>query len=76
MILLGCEERLLPSWRAIESADPEALCEERRLFYVACTRAKDTLIISHAARRGRRPTAGPSRFLCEAGLTTHQAHAA
>ncbi len=76
VILLGCEERLLPSWRAIESNDPEALCEERRLFYVGCTRAKNVLLISHVARRGRRPTAGPSRFLTEAGLTATEALAA
>ena len=68
MILLACEEKLLPSWRALESADPEALCEERRLFYVAATRARDGLLITHAASRGGRPTAGPSRFLHEAGL--------
>ena len=66
--LLACEERLLPSWRALESADAEDLAEERRLFYVAATRAKDRLLITHAALRGGRPTAGPSRFLTEAGL--------
>jgi DNA helicase-2/ATP-dependent DNA helicase PcrA len=66
--LLACEERLLPSWRALESADGEDLAEERRLFYVAATRAKDRLAITHAALRGGRPTAGPSRFLTEAGL--------
>ena len=47
--LLGCEERLLPSWRALASPDPEQLAEERRLFYVAATRAKDRLLITHAA---------------------------
>ena len=66
--LLGCEEELLPSWRSIASPDPERLAEERRLFYVAATRAKDRLLITHAAERGRRPTGGPSRFLAEAGL--------
>jgi DNA helicase-2/ATP-dependent DNA helicase PcrA len=66
--LLGCEEELLPSWRSISSPDPERLSEERRLFYVAATRAKDRLLITHAAERGRRPTGGPSRFLTEAGL--------
>ncbi len=66
--LLGCEEELLPSWRSISSPDPERLAEERRLFYVAATRAKDRLLITHAAERGRRPTGGPSRFLTEAGL--------
>ena len=67
-MLLGCEERLLPSWRALQSPDPEQLAEERRLFYVACTRAKDQLILTHAATRGGRPTGGPSRFLHEARL--------
>ena len=60
--LLGCEEELLPSWRSISSPDPERLAEERRLFYVAATRAKDRLLITHVAERGRRPTGGPSRF--------------
>jgi DNA helicase II / ATP-dependent DNA helicase PcrA len=66
--LLGCEEQLLPSWRSLSSPDPERLAEERRLFYVAATRAKDRLLITHAAERGRRETGGPSRFLAEAGL--------
>jgi DNA helicase II / ATP-dependent DNA helicase PcrA len=66
--LLGCEEELLPSWRSVSSPDPERLAEERRLFYVAATRAKDRLLITHVAERGRRPTGGPSRFLTEAGL--------
>jgi len=68
VVLLGCEERLLPFWRALQSPDPDQLAEERRLFYVACTRAKDQLILTHAAMRGGRPTGGPSRFLSEAGL--------
>ena len=66
VVLAGCEERLLPSWRALEV--PEQLQEERRLFYVACTRAKDRLYATHAAMRGGRQTGGPSRFLGEAGL--------
>jgi DNA helicase-2/ATP-dependent DNA helicase PcrA len=68
VVLMACEERLLPSWRALSAPDPEQLAEERRLFYVACTRAKDRLLITHAAARGQRPTGGPSRFLAEAGL--------
>ncbi len=66
--LLGCEEQLLPSWRSISSPDPERLSEERRLFYVAATRAKDRLLITRVAERGRRPTGGPSQFLTEAEL--------
>jgi len=68
VVLLGCEERLLPSWRALESADPNALEEERRLFYVAVTRAKDRLVLTRCHVRGGRRTDGPSRFLAEAGL--------
>jgi DNA helicase II / ATP-dependent DNA helicase PcrA len=68
VVLLACEEQLLPSWRALESADPEQLAEERRLFYVAATRAKDQLVFTRAHARARRPTAGASRFLAEAGL--------
>jgi DNA helicase-2/ATP-dependent DNA helicase PcrA len=74
VILAGCEERLLPSWRSLET--PEQLQEERRLFYVACTRAKDRLYVTHAATRGSRQTGGPSRFLAEAGLTEPPASAA
>jgi DNA helicase-2/ATP-dependent DNA helicase PcrA len=69
VVLLGCEDQLLPSWRSLSSPDPERLAEERRVFYVAATRAKDRLLITHAAERGRRSTGGPSRFLAEAGLT-------
>jgi DNA helicase-2/ATP-dependent DNA helicase PcrA len=68
VILLGCEEQLLPAWQSLASSDPEALCEERRLFYVAATRAKDRLMLTHVRTRGGRDTAGPSRFLYEAGL--------
>jgi DNA helicase II / ATP-dependent DNA helicase PcrA len=68
VILVGCEEQLLPSWQSISSLDPEMIAEERRLFYVAVTRAKDRLILTHAQVRGGRETAGPSRFLVEAGL--------
>jgi len=66
--LLGYEEQLLPSWRSVSSPDPERLAEERRLFYVAATRATDRLLITHVVERGRRATGGPSRFLAEAGL--------
>ena len=73
VVLVACEEELLPSWRALSSPDPGRLEEERRLFYVAATRAKDRLVITHAARRNGRDTAGPSRFLREAGLLTNDA---
>src|SRR5690349_16797582 len=33
VVLLGCEEELLPLWRSLSSPDPERMAEERRLFY-------------------------------------------
>uniref|UniRef100_A0A832I1T4 DNA 3'-5' helicase n=1 Tax=Eiseniibacteriota bacterium TaxID=2212470 RepID=A0A832I1T4_UNCEI len=40
--------------------------EERRLFYVAMTRARDRLVLAHAEDYGGRRTRKPSRFLLEA----------
>jgi DNA helicase-2/ATP-dependent DNA helicase PcrA len=68
VVLVACEDQLLPSWRALGSPDPNDLEEERRLFYIAATRVKDRLILTYAHTRHRRPTGGPSRFLAEAGL--------
>ena len=76
VILAGCEERLFPTWRALEASDNEPLCEERRVFYVACTRAKDRLYLTYAHNRGGRPTAGPSQFLYEARLISRTTMAA
>ena len=76
MVLAGCEERLLPSWRALEV--PEQLQEERRLFYVACTRAKDRLYVDARgdARRpaNRRTLAVPERG--GAPRSSHERHPA
>ncbi len=66
--MLGCEERLLPTGYAIDSGDPLRVEEERRLFYVAATRAKDRLVLSMAAMRFGASTGGASRFVAEAGL--------
>jgi DNA helicase II / ATP-dependent DNA helicase PcrA len=76
VIVAGCEERLFPTWRALQAADNEQLSEERRVFYVACTRAKDGLFLTYAHQRGGRPTAGPSQFLYEAGLIRRTSMAA
>ena len=67
VFVIGCEERLLPTGYAIDSADPLRIEEERRLFYVAATRAKDRLTFTTAAERLGSPTRAPSRFLKEAG---------
>lgn len=68
VVVLGCEERVTPTWRAIESRDGADLEEERRVFYVAFTRAMRHLILTRVNERGGRASAGPSRFLVEAGI--------
>ena len=64
--LVGFEDGLFPGMRSI--GDHEEMEEERRLCYVAITRAKQNLTISHARQRmlyGRTSSAMPSRFLKE-----------
>ena len=68
VFVIGCEERRLPSSHAIDSDDALAIEEERRLFYVAATRAKDRLVLTAAQERLACATAGCSRFVVEAGL--------
>ncbi len=66
VFLVGFEDGLFPGMRAI--GDAEEMEEERRLCYVAITRAKQNLYISHARQRmiyGRTSAALPSRFLKE-----------
>ena len=64
--LVGFEEGLFPGGSAL--SDPSELEEERRLCYVAITRAKETLAISYAEHRmlyGRTTYNRPSRFISE-----------
>ena len=64
--LVGLEENLFPSIQSIGSRSD--LEEERRLFYVAITRAEKNLVVSYAENRYRwgTPTiCEPSRFLKE-----------
>lgn len=66
VFLVGFEEGLFPGMRAI--GDQEEMEEERRLCYVAITRAKENLAISYAKQRmlyGRTNASLPSRFLRE-----------
>ena len=66
VFLVGFEDGLFPGMRAI--GDREEMEEERRLCYVAMTRAKQSLTISHARQRmlyGRTSGAIVSRFLRE-----------
>jgi DNA helicase-2/ATP-dependent DNA helicase PcrA len=66
VFLVGFEDGLFPGMRAI--GDKEEMEEERRLCYVAITRAKRNLTITHARQRmlyGRTSAALASRFLRE-----------
>ena len=70
VFLIGAADGQFPGYRTIESGDFE---EERRLFYVAVTRAKNELYLSYP-RVASRPGPGgmmltPSRFIQE--LPTH-----
>ncbi|MBX6334361.1 ATP-dependent helicase [Candidatus Saccharibacteria bacterium] len=55
VFLIGAEEGILPSSRGDEA-------EEKRLFYVAATRARERLEITHARNRGGE-SSEPSRFI-------------
>ncbi|NPA13135.1 MAG: UvrD-helicase domain-containing protein, partial [Aquificae bacterium] len=67
VFVAGLEEGIFPSGRAF--GDPEQMEEERRLFYVAITRAKEKLILTYAKYRntfsGRYVETKKSRFLEE-----------
>ena len=66
--LAGVEDHIIPSSRALEE-DPRNIDEERRLFYVAITRARKELNISYCEKRkdrmGESHLVLPSRFLEE-----------
>lgn len=64
VFVVGMEEELFPSSRSLNSE--RDLEEERRLFYVAITRAKETCHISYAKsrfRNGKSNFCNPSRFI-------------
>jgi DNA helicase-2/ATP-dependent DNA helicase PcrA len=78
VFLVGCEEGYLPHARTLESratdveAGPEGgsadIEEERRLFYVGVTRARERLVLSRARSRvlrGKATPRTPSRFLLD-----------
>jgi hypothetical protein len=61
VIVIGLSEGMFPSRRAIEDG---TLDEERRLFYVAVTRAKDELVMTYPLLGGNNfVQLTPSRFL-------------
>ena len=70
VVISGLEENLFPTSRAIEEGrnSPQAIEEERRLFYVGITRARQHLLLTSARWRytfGSLQEAVPSRFLAE-----------
>lgn len=60
--IAGLEENVLPGYYALRSPDPEAVEEERRLLYVAMTRAGKSLTLTRVTSRGGF-VQEPSRFL-------------
>ncbi|MEO8723093.1 MAG: 3'-5' exonuclease, partial [Sphingobium sp.] len=68
VFLVGWEEGVFPSQRALDEGGLNALEEERRLAYVAITRARRRCTILHAANRriyGQWTSSIPSRFIGE-----------
>jgi len=64
VFIVGVEDGILPHKRSWD--DPEQMAEERRLFYVGITRAKNKLTLLHCFRRfswGNVDYVKPSRFL-------------
>jgi DNA helicase-2/ATP-dependent DNA helicase PcrA len=68
IFLAGWEEGVFPSQRALDEGGNASLEEERRLAYVAITRARRRCFILHAANRriyGQWTSSIPSRFVAE-----------
>ncbi|MBX9795584.1 ATP-dependent helicase [Sphingomonas sp.] len=68
VFLAGWEEGVFPSQRALDEGGTASLEEERRLAYVAITRARRRAVILHAANRriyGQWTSSIPSRFVGE-----------
>jgi len=68
VFLAGWEDGVFPSQRALDEGGLASLEEERRLAYVAITRARQSCTILHAANRriyGQWSSAIPSRFIDE-----------
>ncbi len=75
VFVIGCEDGLIPYRR--KEQDHDDLTEERRLFYVAMTRAQDKIFLTHAAKRrwfGKRTVQCVSPFLqaIEEGLKQYK----
>ncbi|USI78772.1 ATP-dependent helicase [Sphingopyxis sp. USTB-05] len=68
VFLAGWEDGVFPSQRSMDEGGTQSLEEERRLAYVAITRARQRASIYHAANRriyGQWVSSIPSRFIAE-----------
>lgn len=68
VFIIGMEENIFPHYLSVISNSQEKLEEERRLFYVSMTRAKERLYLTNAEKRslfGKEKKNAPSRFLKE-----------
>lgn len=65
LVIIGANDSSLPHYRVVNEGGPEGLNEERRLTYVAITRARETLLITYptAAAPGQEDEQEISRFL-------------
>ena len=66
VFIVGCEDGLLPHRFSFDEAETVDLAEERRLFFVGLTRAREHLFLTHARRRhwrGEFRDRAPSPFL-------------
>ncbi len=68
VFVVGMEEGLFPTGRSLDTSDPDAMEEERRLAYVGMTRARENLFLTYAKNRrvwGQEQQHPPSRFIGE-----------
>jgi DNA helicase-2/ATP-dependent DNA helicase PcrA len=68
--VIGCEDGSFPHINALQSSNPkDSIEEERRLFYVAMTRAKQKLYITYSKSKMKKDvgmvSSNPSRFIAE-----------
>lgn len=76
VFVVGLEEDLFPS--SMTKSEPRGLEEERRLFYVAITRAEEFCMLTYAKsrfRNGQTNSCNPSRFLKDIDSTYLKANA-
>jgi superfamily I DNA/RNA helicase len=66
--LVGALEGQLPHHKSLEADPAGGVADERRIAYVAFTRAEDELRISAPLRNRSGRDCEPSRFIAEAGL--------